>query len=1158
MKQQHCLSHSIVLLLLVSVVTSLDECESPQYLELGKSGVVRCNFDGGYHSVYWYKNTNIIGQKPFIEDTPSGTAGPGYESGEFDINEDGSLIINEVFLGHEATFTVTTFHSAEDIPPTISVDVKTFVKPVPAVPLVSYCYSEDSVCFIRWDQNSDLTCTIQEVRPTADLSWQLRTADGDKSLSFETVVTNETLTQTISVSIIDPDVYSSQLSQLVCKAHLHLDILQRYETVVFVYNTGIETPINHDELTQPFSEGYTLGDSGVHHEGVYTCTYSNGTNGGVTHYDLNVYVYPVPAYLEIEGCNHEQYCSVTVMETGSLTCKVSGIRPEVNLEWRGINDESSEKIEFYNHQSSTKSKGDTTDIILTVDYMITQTAEEQRLTLECRATGQYADQFKLTTHVDLLVGKRSQPTEEPLTDATNPVPAIIAVVLVVGLLVIGLVTFLTCRVYCSRSKDNDDEEKMPMMKTKDLKTKLKEQLKETYNVMYSSLKPIPYLKDKMYSVNELYVEGGIECLLSERSTDKVDKWVDIESYQNLFSDPRIQSKRRIIEAEPGYGKSTLTLQLAYEWCTAVPNSLMGKVDLLLIFKLRQMKGITSIYEATKLLLLPRESNIGVDEIKDILAELSSVVIILDGFDEYPDYNLETQTDILDILKRHMFQHFDVILTTRSSFLPKSYAPQTKHIRLTGFDKEAQDKYLRRAVTATQGKVSEEVKEWLEDNPVLADLCQAPLFFALYAHASQDRENLKNCNSATVFFRYIVSCIKSHTTAKSDDNYVSKIDLVNDNILSEVAYLDLTRRRVLSDWKRDELSKKLGKDTLEQYVQVGILREEETIQVSDVPGTLASEHIKLTYEIRFYHKLFSEWYAANYVADRLATASVTPEEVSEILEDLEPSTCQYVYRFACGLNPGAAKAIINYLKGVEGGDEFAILCILEHGGAVDYIIDNVTDICSREIQIGSQNTRLLQRSVVQLLEIATAKQIPVFRLLLSDSLKSVNVRNGEIVLKSDLRLPILNTLKALWLDITGCRLQPEDFTDVFQYSLKCESLKTITFSNCLAPVTYGDSTVMADLKQRNIKVQWYPSVIGYRLDLSNGFWKDKNGTSQLTQSEYLKEVSTFNDTYNSRQRDFVVEVNRKLENVWLDLRLFLKTTKKRNERGRKKQFLRNYF
>lgn len=93
------------------------------------------------------------------------------------------------------------------------------------------------------------------------------------------------------------------------------------------------------------------------------------------------------------------------METGSLTCKVSGIRPEVNLEWRGINDESSEKIEFYNHQSSTKSKGDTTDIILTVDYMITQTAEEQRLTLECRATGQYADQFKLTTHVDLLVGK---------------------------------------------------------------------------------------------------------------------------------------------------------------------------------------------------------------------------------------------------------------------------------------------------------------------------------------------------------------------------------------------------------------------------------------------------------------------------------------------------------------------------------------------------------------------------------------------------------------------------------------------------------------------------------------------------------------------------------------------------------------------------------
>lgn len=488
--------------------------------------------------------------------------------------------------------------------------------------------------------------------------------------------------------------------------------------------------------------------------------------------------------------------------------------------------------------------------------------------------------------------------------------------------------------------------------------------------MYKSVKPIPYLKNKMYSVHELYVQGGIEYLADGNRLNK-PKWESLETYQSILSDSRIRSNRRIIvQGEPGYGKSTLTLQFAYEWSQSI--SVMKNVELLIIIKLRQMKGIISIYDGIKQFLLPRESKVGVDDIKDILSDSSSVLVILDGFDEYLDYNTRTQTDIVDILKRHMFQNIDVILTTRSSFLPKSFAPQTKHIRLTGFDKESQEKYLKRALPFDENKVKEMIFQWLEDNPVLGDLCQAPMFFALYVHAIQDNESLQKCTSVTVFFRYIVSCIMSHTINKGEDKNVESVKLIEDDRdeLREVAYKHVTGERHLRDWSRQALDEKLGKDKMDEYIMVGILREEDTVKVFDNPGT--ADHIKHIKEIRFYHSLFCEWYAAHYIAARVADATET--ETVDILEDIEPSAYHYVYRFACGINPAAAQNIINYLQGLEGGKEFAILCVLEQCGNVENIIGNIKSICSGDLQIAFRNSRLLQRSVALLLEIASVKEV----------------------------------------------------------------------------------------------------------------------------------------------------------------------------------------
>ncbi|PIK52626.1 hypothetical protein BSL78_10486 [Apostichopus japonicus] len=70
----------------------------------------------------------------------------------------------------------------------------------------------------------------------------------------------------------------------------------------------------------------------------------------------------------------------------------------------------------------------------------------------------------------------------------------------------------------------------------------------------------------------------------------------------------------------------------------------------------------------------------------------------DGFDEYPDREVPSNTDVFNIIKRTMFPEHRVVLTTRSSRLPEDYAPQTNRIRLTGFNSKAQEEYLQKAVT----------------------------------------------------------------------------------------------------------------------------------------------------------------------------------------------------------------------------------------------------------------------------------------------------------------------------------------------------------------------------------------------------------------------------------------------------------------------------
>ncbi|PIK40546.1 putative NLR family CARD domain-containing protein 4 [Apostichopus japonicus] len=592
--------------------------------------------------------------------------------------------------------------------------------------------------------------------------------------------------------------------------------------------------------------------------------------------------------------------------------------------------------------------GDLCDISLTVNFDFTVTTQN-KVTVECRAVGENAELFSLSTKVDLLF-PNVLPTEQKSYTITITIIAVLVTMMIITIITAAVVILMSIREYSEKA------------------TRFIDHLKAKYEIIYESVQPIPFIKDRMYCVDK-YLLGGIEYMTGI-SEGKV-QWDKLLSYQELVKENCLQTKRQIIEGEPGYGKSTLTLQLLYDWCKSLSKSPLRGVDVIIYLRLRQLGAVESIFSAIRQFILPMDSDISEKDIKEILNHMSSVLVLLDGFDEYPDQE-STETDIYHIMKKNMFQGFNVILTTRPSCVPQNVAPHLDRVRLTGFFEEARRKYVGKAVVGKCGEAVDIIMRKLEENPVLDDLCQVPLFFVMFAHITYENEHSLTFNSVTSFFRYMISCFHSHMKNKMKDENVTNFELFEHEhkLLDKIVFEALSGKNQKLLWNREQLRNQLGHEFYDQYLRIGIFVEEEVLNIADTPNVQI--HIQYNTEVHFYHKTFCEWYAAHYVAEQLSSGNI--DCIDYFLQNVDPFDLQYLYRFACGLNKIAAKKIIQYLQQKNESKKFAILCMLEQEDKTERFLNSVSSLVSSEVTyFNEDDSKLLQRSTLQILDIASKHQ-----------------------------------------------------------------------------------------------------------------------------------------------------------------------------------------
>lgn len=311
-----------------------------------------------------------------------------------------------------------------------------------------------------------------------------------------------------------------------------------------------------------------------------------------------------------------------------------------------------------------------------------------------------------------------------------------------------------------------------VLSLEDKSTILIKDLKAGYSDRCKAAQSIPLITDDKKNIKTFFVEGGIRFLAKDQGDNSV--WNRLDSYKDIRNDYRVKSKRTIIQADSGYGKTFLSLLFAYDWYTQEKGSPLCDVDILIILQLRQLGNKKlSIYRAIRKFLLPKGSKITARDIEEILScKTKSVLIIFDGYDEY---KLQTDPDsvVNKIIACDMLPQIDVILTSR--YLPSKFNRSlTSILELYGFDEKAREEYLKRVVVGDDVEKCENIKRQLTENLILEDLCKVPILFVAFSHMGDQQRMTRKVNTARKFFHELVTRIHDHSRIKADDQFAESM------------------------------------------------------------------------------------------------------------------------------------------------------------------------------------------------------------------------------------------------------------------------------------------------------------------------------------------------------------------------------------------------
>ena len=432
--------------------------------------------------------------------------------------------------------------------------------------------------------------------------------------------------------------------------------------------------------------------------------------------------------------------------------------------------------------------------------------------------------------------------------------------------------------------------------------KVVELLKREYN-RRAEFSPLQWSKGMKLHVKEVYTKLRVVSR-SKAGSSEIDV-DDIFGSSEEDNDPLV-----LVEGNPGIGKTTFCLKLAYDWANGTMPRNFPSFKLVFLLKCRDMKGdvVEDIFEQLLPEDLKENTKGGLVNTLENLDDQNQICIILDGLDELP----EQSGDCLDkVLGRKKLSSCYVLATTRQEkgIDTREQFKFNRCLAIEGFSEDNSFEFIRkyfRNVGPEDACKGEKLIKVVKRNPLLRKLQNNPLNLLLLCVVYQNYEGSLP-SSSTGLYQTIVRCLLRRYCAREELKAAEKDEDLDKQFEIPILSLgELAWKCLLNDqlsFYEDELEELEGSNENIVARRLGLVYKKESFR-----------RLKPRHSYSFLHKTFQEYLAASRIAHKLRGREFHIFE-QVLFPDHAAKKFRQVFLFVCGILREEANILFEYMRNV---------------------------------------------------------------------------------------------------------------------------------------------------------------------------------------------------------------------------------------------------
>ena len=381
---------------------------------------------------------------------------------------------------------------------------------------------------------------------------------------------------------------------------------------------------------------------------------------------------------------------------------------------------------------------------------------------------------------------------------------------------------------------------------------------------------------------------------------------DLKHYTDIFDGGRLHQtpKRILVHGRPGIGKTVFTQKATFDWCKHKFKGKLGRFDLVLLVKLRDvcdLNDVPAILSAAN--LLASDGPVSTDNLYDyVLRHQEKVLLILDGYDEYV-HSVERQSPVLKIWDKKQLRDCCVIITSRDMKGERLKSSSDAQFEIDGFDRERQKEFARRFL-----KDDQDVKEFFQylAQQDLKDIAKIPILLLMLLLVWKEKDCGGLPSSRVMIYDQFIQTMFNHMSEKQEkpaekvDGHKQELckvgELAFDALLQDLLYFPLSKLpdHVLTD----------------KLIEAGLF---QLLNMSALNPCKA---------VHFIHKSMQEFLASLFLKKELLSQERKNNSLFKVDSIEKIFKLNEVFKFAAEMSEEAAREILIHLLKMaakEGGE-----------------------------------------------------------------------------------------------------------------------------------------------------------------------------------------------------------------------------------------------